>query len=85
MAEDESAKRYGPRYGKRIRSKVSEIEEDEKAKHECPECGSESLERKAKGIWKCSKCGNKVAGGAWRPKTKGKGMVEKVLEKSGEE
>ncbi len=85
MSDNDSGKRYGARYGKRIRSKVSEIEKDQKSKHECPECGSESLKRQAKGIWKCEKCGNKIAGGAWRPKTKGKSMVERVLEKSGEE
>ncbi len=84
MKEGNSAKRYGARYGKRIRNKVSDIEKDQKGRHKCPKCGLNSLKREAKGIWKCIKCGNKIAGGTWRPKTKGKGMVEKVLEKSGE-
>ncbi len=83
--EGNSAKRYGARYGKRIRNKVSEVEKDQKSNHECPECGFLSLKREAKGIWKCKKCGNKIAGGAWRPKTKGKSMVQRVLEKAGEE
>ncbi len=83
MEDGNSAKRYGARYGKRIRSKVSEVENIEKSKHECPGCGSKSIRREAKGIWKCKKCGKKVAGGAWRPETEGKDLVKKALKKSG--
>ncbi len=84
MGEGESANRYGARYGKRIRGRVSEIEGDQKKRHKCPNCNSDSLKREAKGIWKCTKCGKKTAGGAWKPKTKGEGMVKKALKKSGE-
>ncbi|MFP4151038.1 MAG: 50S ribosomal protein L37ae [Candidatus Aenigmatarchaeota archaeon] len=83
--EGGSAKRYGARYGKRIRNKVSEVEKDEKSRHTCPECGSKSLKREAKGIWKCENCGKKTAGGAWRPKTEGEEMVKKALKKSGDD
>lgn len=85
MGEGGSAKRYGARYGKRIRDKVSEVEEKQKKRHECPKCGSQALEKEAKGIWKCAKCGKKIAGGAWKPKTKGEGLVKRALKKAGEE
>lgn len=80
-----SAKRYGPRYGKRIRSKISEIESAEKAEHRCPDCGSNSLERESAGIWTCKKCGEKVSGGAWKPETGGEELVDRALRKAGEE
>lgn len=84
MAGD-SAKRYGPKYGKRIRNKISSIEESEKSGHRCPECGSTSLKKESKGVWVCKKCGEKVAGGAWKPETGAKKMVKKALRKAGEE
>lgn len=81
----DSANKYGSRYGKRIRNKISEIEEDEKREYKCPECGSRSLEREGSGIWVCKKCGEKVSGGAWKPKTGGEKLVERALRKEGEE
>ncbi len=81
----ESAKRYGSRYGKRIRKKVSAVEEKQKKRHRCPKCEFMSLKRQAKGIWKCTKCGNKVAGGAWKPEVEGVGLVKKALKKADDE
>lgn len=80
-----SAKRYGSRYGKRIRNKISAMEKEEKDGHECPECGSNSLKREGSGIWVCEKCGKKISGGAWSPKTGGEKLVRGALRKGGEE
>lgn len=84
MAKDSSG-RLGSRYGKRIREKTSEIEEDQKASYVCPECEAERVERKTKGIWKCQRCGKKFTGGAWKPKTGAQKLVKKAIKKSGDE
>ncbi|MFP4045672.1 MAG: 50S ribosomal protein L37ae [Candidatus Aenigmatarchaeota archaeon] len=80
-----SSGRYRSRYGKKIRDKISEIEEGQKSSYACPECGEEAVVREAKGIWKCKKCGEKFAGGAWKPKTGAQKMVKKAIKKSGGE
>jgi large subunit ribosomal protein L37Ae len=64
-----SAGRFGSKYGKKIRDNVKKIELRSKTKHKCPQCEKLSLKRKASGIWECSKCGAKMAGGAWSPQT----------------
>ncbi|MFB6216428.1 MAG: 50S ribosomal protein L37ae, partial [Candidatus Aenigmatarchaeota archaeon] len=48
----DSSKRFKSRYGKGIRNKVSDIEEDQKGDHRCPNCGSEKLKRASSGVWK---------------------------------
>lgn len=77
----DSSKRFGSRYGKGIRNKVSDIEKDQKDEHKCPNCGSEKLKRESTGVWKCKKCEEKVAGGAWKPKTGAEKIMEKALKK----
>jgi large subunit ribosomal protein L37Ae len=59
--------RFGPRYGRRLRVEVAEIEAVQRAKHKCPSCGALSVRRQALGVWVCGKCGAKFAGGAWQP------------------
>ena len=71
-----SSKRFGNRYGKKIRDNVAAAEEGYKKSQKCPECGKEKLERVSSGIWECSACGAKVAGGAYSPTTE----KEKLLE-----
>lgn len=80
-----SAGRFGSRYGKRIRKRVSELEKSHNEKYECPGCGSLSLVRETKGVWKCKKCGKKVSGGAWKPKTGGEKLVKRALRRASEE
>ncbi|MEM5883128.1 MAG: 50S ribosomal protein L37ae [Candidatus Aenigmatarchaeota archaeon] len=62
-----TAGRFGPRYGKRIRASVSEIEKIQRQKHICPKCNMPYVKRISKGIWKCKKCGTKFAGLAFVP------------------
>ncbi|MCS7106052.1 MAG: 50S ribosomal protein L37ae, partial [Candidatus Aenigmarchaeota archaeon] len=63
-----SAGRFGPRYGKRIRASISEIEKIQKQRHTCPNCSMPYVKRIASGIWKCKKCGLKFTGLAYYPK-----------------
>ncbi len=62
-----SSGRYGPRYGKRIKKLVSDIEKTQKKRHICPKCKMKYVVREASGIWKCKKCGTKFAGMAYKP------------------
>ncbi|MCD4739874.1 50S ribosomal protein L37ae [archaeon] len=70
MAKTKKAKstaRYGPRYGKGIKERVKKVEKQKKFK--CPQCERTSVKRKSYGVWECSKCGTKFAGGAYIPQT----------------
>ncbi len=64
-----SAGRFGPRYGRVARRRVSDIEETSRAKHVCPDCNTEKVQRRGTGIWECQRCGHKFAGGTFRPET----------------
>lgn len=64
-----SSGRYGPRYGTRVRRKVSDIEETSKGIHRCPECKAKKVERVGSGIWKCGRCGLKFTAKAYVPET----------------
>jgi len=71
--------RLGPRYGVKIRRLIREIETKEKMKHECPNCKYERVSRKSTGIWVCSHCGTKFAGGAYLPVSTSAMKAEKRL------
>jgi len=60
-----SVKRYGARYGKRLKDKVADIERRSKKPSKCPYCRKLSAKRMAAGIWQCKKCGSKFAGAAY--------------------
>lgn len=62
-------KRYGPRYGRKPRKEVQEIEEKKKKSYRCPMCTKKSLKWKSFGVWECDSCGLQLAGGAWTPLT----------------
>ncbi len=53
------------KYGIKHRKKYTQVHTLLKAKRKCPECGSLKFGREAVGIWKCKKCGYKVAGTAY--------------------
>lgn len=74
-----SAGRFGARYGRVARKRVSEIESDMRADHTCPDCGSDAVDRQGSGIWECGKCGFRFAGGTYRPETPGGRTVERSI------
>ncbi len=60
-----TAGRFGPRYGKKVREKVAEIEALQKRRYTCPRCKMDYVRRVSTGVWKCEKCGAKFAGKAY--------------------
>jgi len=62
-----SAGRFGARYGRKQKAKISEIEKIEKQRHLCPRCKMKYVKRESAGIWICKKCGYKFAGLAYYP------------------
>lgn len=53
--------RLGPRYGKKIRDRMSKVEQFQRKKQECPYCQRKGLKRLSKGIWFCKRCDKKFA------------------------
>lgn len=62
-----SVRRFGPRYGRKIKYKISQIEAIYKGTHKCPYCNYTAVKRLAVGIWYCSKCNTKFTGKAYSP------------------
>lgn len=62
-----SSGRFGARYGKGVKKRLTKIEDAQKRKHQCPRCMRPGLKRVASGIWECRKCGLKMAGKAYEP------------------
>jgi len=56
-----AAGRFGVRYGRRVRTKIADIESNQRKKQECIFCQGVA-KRLSKGIWECKKCGKKFAG-----------------------
>lgn len=69
MSPGKSSKRFGARYGNRIRKNVDEAEEEH-----------EDFERVAAGIWRNKETGKKVAGGSFEPDTGAQEILDKALE-----
>ena len=65
MAKKKSLKGLGARYGIKLRKQYTKVHFLLKAKRTCPSCGSKKFSREAVGIWKCKKCGFKIAGTAY--------------------
>lgn len=82
-----SSGRFGSRYGRVARRRVSEIEAEMRGPHVCPDCGAERVERTDAGIWTCSRCDYTFTGGAYRPQTPGGRTVRRSIRaaQSGEE
>ncbi|HHV25057.1 MAG: 50S ribosomal protein L37ae [Methanosarcina sp.] len=64
-----SAGRYGPKYGRKDRKLVADLEERMRAPHVCTKCARPTVKRIGTGIWKCGKCGHTFAGGTYIPYT----------------
>ncbi len=63
------AGKFGPRYGVKLRRRVSKLEQHQKQKHTCPECHYKAVKRVSTAIWCCRHCGYTFAGGAYLPTT----------------
>jgi large subunit ribosomal protein L37Ae len=61
------AGRFGPRYGISLRYRWADIMKEKEKKHLCPRCHRYSVKRVSTGIWVCTHCGLKFAGGAYTP------------------
>ncbi|MBI2668674.1 50S ribosomal protein L37ae [Candidatus Woesearchaeota archaeon] len=61
------SKRFGTRYGPRVRNKFGEIEALQRAKHKCRQCSKTTIKRLALGIWECRNCRIKFSGKAYTP------------------
>jgi ribosomal protein eL43 len=78
-----STKRFGARYGKRVKDRLKEIELVSKKTHVCPYCRKQKVKRIATGIFLCDKCKAKFTGKAYtieKPK-----QIEVILTSSAEE
>ena len=61
-----SGKRFGARYGKKLRDKTSDIEKKYRNRRiTCPYCTKKQVKRLAMGIWNCHSCETKFAGRAY--------------------
>ena len=60
-----STKRFGSRYGKRLRDRYGTAEAEQRKTHKCPYCHYEKVNRLSKGIWSCDKCGVKFTSKAY--------------------
>ncbi|MDP4012545.1 MAG: 50S ribosomal protein L37ae [Candidatus Nanoarchaeia archaeon] len=61
-----SGRRFGARYGKKLRDKVSEIEKKYKNRRlTCPYCTKQQVKRLSSGIWNCKACETKFTGKAY--------------------
>ncbi len=79
-----SAGRFGPRYGRKIRKRVADIEGLMHQDHKCPNCGRKGVSRTSTGIWKCSRCEITFAGGAYVPYTPIGKSVERSIKRASE-
>jgi len=60
-----SAGKFGARYGRKIRQRVSEVEKKQKSLYTCPNCHKLKVKRLSSGIWLCKKCNTKFTGKAY--------------------
>ena len=68
MAEDKNySGKLGPRYGRKIRARVANIEKNQRGKHSCPSCGRDTVKRVSAGVYECKKCNTKFTSGAYVP------------------
>ena len=74
-----SAGRFGARYGRVARRRVSEIEAGMREDPECPECGEPRVDRQGTGLWECDACGYTFTGGAYQPETPGGKTVRRSI------
>ena len=75
-----STGRVGSRYGGGLRKKLLKVESRQgKSEKRCPNCGSLSVKRKAKGIFRCGKCLHEFVGGAYLCQTLTGGIIRQMV------
>jgi len=60
-----TTKRYGARYGKRVKDRLRAVETLSKRSYKCPYCHMPKVRRIGLGIFSCSKCKKKFTGKAY--------------------
>lgn len=60
-----SIKRFGSRYGLKIKKRIADIEKNQRKKQKCPYCNKLSAKRIAAGVWECRSCASKFTGDAY--------------------
>ena len=60
-----SVKRFGVRYGTKLKGKIGKIEAERKDSTKCPYCSYRKATRVNAGIWYCAKCKNRFTGKAY--------------------
>ena len=63
------ARRFGARYGARVKHKFAKIEAEQRKTHKCPYCHYVKVRRISTGVWNCKKCGALFTGKAYTPGT----------------
>ncbi|MEA2037664.1 MAG: 50S ribosomal protein L37ae [Nanoarchaeota archaeon] len=76
-----STKRFGARYGRKLKERFGKIEREQRKKQKCPYCSAIKVKRIAVGIWECGKCDAKFTGKAYTVSKKGLTNEEVVDEK----
>lgn len=62
-----STARFGPRYGRKARKAVADIEAVMRPRSACPRCTAVSVRRVGTGLYRCRRCGVVFAGGCYLP------------------
>ncbi len=60
-----SVKRFGVRYGTKLKGKIAKIESERQASTKCPYCSYDKVTRANAGIWNCTKCKSRFTGKAY--------------------
>jgi len=60
-----SVRRFGARYGRRLKERFGKIDTAQRKKQKCPYCSALKAKRLAVGIWKCGRCNAKFTGKAY--------------------
>ncbi len=74
-----STGRFGSRYGVGIRKSLLKVESRGKGGRKCPNCGSNTVKRKSKGIFHCRKCRHEFVGGAYLAQTLTGGIIQQIV------
>jgi len=67
--EEAKLRGLGAKYGATVRKRYSRVVGLLKLRRKCPHCGAWKLRRMAAGIWRCSSCDHRIAGGAYEIST----------------